>query len=131
MNNIIKILTFSIIFLSLLFPQTSCKPTMKECSVCSSIPAAEAPAYLVSHPEVILLDVRTDEEVADGRVEGSIHIDVKSPDFAAQVIQLDTSKTYMVHCRSGIRSTKAINIMIENGFENLINVEGGYNEWPQ
>ena len=103
---------------------------MVQCSNCSTIAAAEAPAYLATHPEVVLLDVRNADEVAAGRVQGSIHIDVQSPDFVNKDSKLDKSKTYMVHCMSGYRSATACEHMVTSGFSNLINVDGGYNEWP-
>lgn len=131
MKNTMKILTFILICMSWTLMYTSCKPKMKPCPACTSIVASDGPSYLAAHPDVVLLDVRTAEEVADGKIEGSIHIDVKSEAFMARVAELDKSKTYMVHCHSGIRSANAINMMIGAGFEKLINVDGGYSEWPK
>ncbi|MFK7933970.1 MAG: rhodanese-like domain-containing protein [Saprospiraceae bacterium] len=78
---------------------------------------------------VVLLDVRTPAEIATGKIEGAVSLDVKSDQFAQQIQQLDTTKTYLVYCRSGRRSVKACNLMDVVGFEKLYNLEGGYQAW--
>ncbi|MBD0296263.1 MAG: rhodanese-like domain-containing protein [Bacteroidota bacterium] len=42
---------------------------------------------------------------------------------------MDKSKTYLLHCRSGKRSTKALNLMKENGFEKVYHLEGSITAW--
>ena len=48
--------------------------------------------------DVILLDVRTDSEVAEGMIEGAIQIDYRKDNFRDEVAKLDSSKTYVVYC---------------------------------
>lgn len=72
-----------------------------------------------------VIDVRTPAEFAEGHLEGAVNIDVESPLFAEQVGQLDPSGTYVVYCRSGNRSTVAIDQMKAMGFTDLLN-GGGY-----
>ena len=75
---------------------------------------------------VVLIDVRTPEEVAEGYIQGASHfIDFYSDDFQTKVKELDNSKTYVMYCRSGGRSGKAAQFMVENGFKNVYNLEGG------
>ena len=52
----------------------------------------------------VIIDVRTPGEFASGHLEGALNIDVQSPDFAAQVSQLDPTQEYFIYCRSGNRS---------------------------
>jgi hypothetical protein len=77
----------------------------------------------------VLLDVRTPAEVAQGSIKGSQNIDVSAADFKEKIAVLDKDKTYLVYCRSGARSVRACNIMSENGFKNLVNLQGGYQAW--
>ena len=78
----------------------------------------------------VVLDVRTDAEVADGIIENAIHIDIyKGEAFVSEIEGLDKSKNYYVYCRSGNRSGQACNIMEQLGFENAYNLEGGTLEW--
>ena len=76
-----------------------------------------------------MLDVRTEEECAQGMIESSINIDIyKSPEFVAAIEALDKSKNYYVYCRSAVRSVKACAIMNELGIESAYNPLGGIAE---
>jgi len=71
----------------------------------------------------VIIDVRTPAEFASGHLDGAVNIDVQSPDFAAQIMELDPNGEYFVYCRSGNRSGQAIAQMNQMGFngENLTN----------
>lgn len=69
----------------------------------------------------IVIDVRTPEEFASGHLEGALNIDVQSPDFMAQVSQLDPNADYFIYCRSGNRSGQAMSQMSTMGFTSMIN----------
>jgi phage shock protein E len=69
----------------------------------------------------VIIDVRTPGEFASGHLEGALNIDVQSPDFAAQVSQLDPTQEYFIYCRSGNRSGQAISRMSNMGFTSMIN----------
>ncbi len=87
-------------------------------------------AQLTADDNAVILDVRTDDEVAEGVIANAIHIDFfKGEDFVAEVDALDKSKNYYVYCRSGNRSGQACAIMEELGFDNAFNLEGGTLEW--
>ena len=77
----------------------------------------------------IVLDVRTPGEVAEGTIDGAGTIDYNGNEFEAKVAQLDKTKTYYVYCRSGGRSSNAVEYMQEQGFTNVHNVLGGYNAY--
>lgn len=79
--------------------------------------------------EVLLLDVRTPDEVADGRIPGSINYDFYDDKFDAQLDKLDRKKPVYVYCRSGNRGGKTVRKLNELGFEQVYNVEGGFNAW--
>ena len=77
--------------------------------------------------DVILLDVRTDSEVAEGMIEGAIQIDYRKDNFRDEVAKIDSSKTYVVYCRSGGRSASASKIMTEElRIKQVNNLLGGY-----
>ena len=86
-------------------------------------------AEVIKDSSVVILDVRTPEEFAQGHIQGSINIDVSSSDFVSQVSQLDKTKTYAVYCRSGNRSTVATAEMEKLGFTSLYNMTGGAIDW--
>jgi rhodanese-related sulfurtransferase len=78
----------------------------------------------------IILDVRTPAEVAEGYIDGtSKFIDVNGNDFSAELAKLDKSATYIVYCRSGGRSMRAAETMVNQGFQHVYNLQGGITGW--
>lgn len=79
------------------------------------------------HPGIII-DVRTPEEFAQGRLaRANQRIDFMAEDFETLAGELDRDQTYYVYCRSGNRSGKAMKWMQENGFDEVYNI-GGYQD---
>lgn len=83
----------------------------------------------IGAPNTVLLDVRTPGETARGVIDGALEIDYRSSDFAAQLQELDPTKTYLVYCASGGRSGKTCKMMDELGFDKSYNLVGGYSAW--
>tara|TARA_B110000503_G_scaffold75951_1_gene117287 strand:- start:633 stop:941 length:309 start_codon:yes stop_codon:yes gene_type:complete len=85
---------------------------------------------LANDAEAVILDVRTEAEVAEGYVPLMRHLDIYNPSgFMDTAKQMDTSKNYYVYCRSGARSAQACAILNSLGFENTYNLLGGFMEW--
>lgn len=85
---------------------------------------------LENDDNAVVLDVRTNDEVADGIIPNAIHLDIyKGQEFIEALENLDKSKSYYVYCRSGNRSGQACKIMEELGFEKAYNLEGGMLQW--
>ena len=76
-------------------------------------------------PDFVILDVRTPEEYAEDHLEGSRNLDYNSPDFVNKLEGMNKNSTYIVYCRSGVRSRNAANIMSEVGYSKIYNVLGG------
>ncbi|HLR67834.1 rhodanese-like domain-containing protein [Virgibacillus alimentarius] len=73
-----------------------------------------------------IIDVREDEEVAQGMIEGAKHIRLdKIPE---EMKDLDKSKHYVLVCRSGRRSMNAALYLNENGYK-VSNLVGGMLDW--
>jgi len=87
-------------------------------------------SQLENDDNAVILDVRTENEVVDGIIAKAIHIDIyKGQEFIAAIEELDKDKNYYVYCRSGNRSGQACKIMVQLGFENAYNLEGGILQW--
>ena len=81
---------------------------------------------ILEQDSVILIDVRTPGEVNQGFIVGAdSFIDYNSSEFKSKINQLDTNYTYVMYCRSGGRSGKASQYMVENGFNRVYNLAGG------
>jgi len=78
---------------------------------------------------VVVLDVRTPRETAEGMIEGAQEIDFRAADFDEQISTLDKNATYLVYCHSGGRSSSACTMMKDMGFEHVYNLVGGYQRW--
>jgi phage shock protein E len=78
--------------------------------------------------DVVLIDVRTPGEFAEGNIVNALNIDVQSSSFDSQIAQLDPTKTYALYCRSGNRSGIAAEKMANAGFTNIYNATAGFTE---
>jgi len=81
--------------------------------------------------DFVVLDVRTPGEFAQGHLEGAVLVDYRSPGFREEMAGLEKTKTYLVYCRTGNRSARAMGIMGELGFRSIYNLEGGIKRWVE
>jgi adenylyltransferase/sulfurtransferase len=79
--------------------------------------------------DLFILDVRNPEEFQIGRIPGSTLIPL--PDLPRRVRELDPDRELIVHCKSGMRSTKAVQFLREQGFKKLSNLKGGILAWAE
>ena len=82
-------------------------------------------------PNGLLLDVRTDNEFAQGHLRGAQQIDFYRDDFADALEKLDKNQPVFIYCRSGNRSGKAAKQMKAMGFSAVYNLEGGIGAWSK
>lgn len=111
-------------------PEPSKTTTVVQTSAVQDLSPEEF-ADRIGAPNTVVLDVRTPGETAGGVIPGAIELDFRSPDFAAQISQLDKDKTYLVYCAAGGRSSKACGMMEEAGFREVYNLTGGYRAWKE
>ena len=94
------------------------------------VSVTEATGMVKQDKELVILDVRTPEEVEEGYIPGATNIDIYlGQEFLMELEKLDKSKNYYVYCRSGNRSGQACAIMNSIGIENAYNLEGGFMNW--
>jgi rhodanese-related sulfurtransferase len=74
------------------------------------------------------LDVRTDSEYSNGHIPKSKHIPLQELQDRVSEIEQFKNKNIIVYCRSGARSSKATNILLEKGFK-VLNLSGGVMSW--
>ena len=84
---------------------------------------------IINDSNIILLDVRTLDEVLENKIDNSINIDFYSEDFKKLISNLNRDNTYYVYCRSGRRSMNTVLMMKDLGFKNSFNLEGGILKW--
>jgi len=81
--------------------------------------------------DFVVLDVRTPEEFANGRLPGAVNVNIQVPDFQSRLAALDRGNTYLVYCRTGNRSARAIQVMQRLGFQSLYHMTEGILRWEK
>jgi len=76
-----------------------------------------------------LIDVRDPHEFAICRIPGTRLVPLGS--LLEHLHEFDSAKTYVVHCKSGVRSAKAIGQLRRAGFKRLLNLKGGVLAWSR
>ncbi|WP_449621385.1 rhodanese-like domain-containing protein [Robertmurraya sp. Marseille-Q9965] len=76
--------------------------------------------------ELNLIDVREDEEVAEGMIPGAKHI--RMNDIPARLDELDKDKEYIFICRSSRRSENVCYYLQDQGYK-VRNMVGGMLDW--
>lgn len=85
---------------------------------------------LVDAKSVVLIDVRTIEEFAEGHIAGAINLDVNSADFVAKIKKLSRNKPLALYCRSGHRSKLAASKIAGLGYV-IYDLNSGFKDWLQ
>jgi len=80
-------------------------------------------AALLKDNNINILDVRAVAEYEDKHLSGAINI--PAPDLRERYKELSKEKKYYVICSTGHRSTLAISLLLQRGFEDLVNIAGG------
>ncbi|XP_069493603.1 thiosulfate:glutathione sulfurtransferase-like [Ambystoma mexicanum] len=90
--------------------------------------------------DVLIVDVRSPEEVSNGKIPASVNIPVDEFDQALKMNPEDFKKKFsvdkpkpehnlIVHCQMGRRGARAAEIAMGQGYSKVQNYAGGYKEW--
>lgn len=133
-----KIRIFSTIIVILLLTVVLMKGGMfglgytKEGSLSNSynkIRVDEVRSLIAKGENIVLLDVREPHEYEETRIEGAILIPLGK--LQNNLEGLNTEDKIIVICRSGNRSAKASQLLIDNDFKDVYNMVGGMLEWDK
>ena len=132
MNRIAKLVTafcFSLFSLSTLVVADS--DTGEHATTAITHVDAQQAQKLIADKKVIVLDIRTPGEFNTGRIAGAKNIDFQAPDFEQRIEGLDKSKSYLVHCASGGRSTHSLMVFKKHQFQSVYHLDGGIKAWQK
>tara|TARA_R110000868_G_scaffold91812_10_gene254511 strand:+ start:2603 stop:4018 length:1416 start_codon:yes stop_codon:yes gene_type:complete len=103
------------------------KDAGKDIETLDSISAKELAKRVKEH-KLNILDVRKEGEFQSKHLEGD-HVKNFPLDYINEnMTQIDKNKAYYVHCAGGYRSVIAASILKARGFNQLVNIEGGFDE---
>ncbi len=116
-----------LLFGLLVFTIASCKgQPSKNIQTIDAVAFSKA-IQATTKPQV--LDVRTPEEFASGHLDQAQNANWLNDDFVVKASKYDKSKPIYVYCKIGGRSHKAAEKLVELGFSNVIELEGGIMKW--
>ena len=72
---------------------------------------------------VLLIDVRTPEEFAEGHLDGAVNIEYQQTDALMAAIGNDKKRQVVLYCRSGNRVGKAMAVLKSKGYTGLFNAK--------
>lgn len=93
------------------------------------VSAIEAADLLEKNTNIKVLDVRTKWEYRRGHIKGAVTINYYWFGFKKKLASLDRETTWLVHCKSGVRSGRTLPLMKEMGFKSIVHMDGGFNRW--
>lgn len=78
---------------------------------------------------ILVLDVRNPNEFQICRIPGTVLLPL--PELAQRFKEVPRDREVLVHCKSGMRSAKAVQFLKENGYTNVANIQGGIQAWAE
>ena len=93
------------------------------------ISALDLSARLTQTSDLLLLDVREPHELAISALPGAKNIPLG--ELAGRLSELDSAREMIVFCKSGTRSTRALELLISAGFRKVKHLKGGINAWAR
>jgi rhodanese-related sulfurtransferase len=109
----------------------STTPEGKTQTSAASVVTLDAQEFATKSKAGTVLDVRTADEVAQGKIEGALEIDFYSPDFIDQVSQISKDQEIYLYCAVGARSEEAARLLIQQGYTKVYHLQGGIQGWAQ
>lgn len=95
----------------------------------TTITAQEAKTRLDNEKDIILVDVRTEEEYQEEHIKDALLLPLDNISENAATVIPDKEAIYFVYCLSGGRSATASEQLLEMGYKNLYDL-GGISDWP-
>ena len=125
-----KIVCIGIVAILCLFSFAGCTNKENNMKITySNITAEEAKVLMDTESDYIILDTRTDEEFAEGHIEGAIMIPEYEIADRAEKELPNKDQLILVYCRSGRRSKIASEELVKLGYTNVKEF-GGIIDWP-
>ena len=91
----------------------------------------ELASRLKKNDQLALIDVRDPDEYRDGHIEAATNISRGFLEFRVATVATDPAAPIVLYCQSGLRSVLAAKALQELGYQNVINLGGGYQKWVQ
>ena len=91
-------------------------------------PSALADGLKTEDPP-LLIDCRSDEELAIARVEAALHVPMADVRSRLPELEEHSNRGIVVMCHHGVRSLQVVAFLREAGFEDVLSAAGGIDRW--
>jgi molybdopterin/thiamine biosynthesis adenylyltransferase/rhodanese-related sulfurtransferase len=92
---------------------------------------AEVDRRLRSEEPPVMIDVRDPDEYRDGHIEEASNISRGFLEFRIPSAAGDPATPIVLYCQTGLRSMLAAKVLHDLGYQNVVNLQGGYQKWVQ
>ena len=96
-------------------------------AVTNRLTARDLAEQLDAKTPPVVIDVRTEKEFEEKRIENAINIPFTH--LAERIAEVPTDKMAVIHCRSGYRSSLGTSILQQHGVQNVVDLVGGMEAW--
>jgi len=105
------------------------KTRQPESGTYEKITAETAFSMMQEKQDMLIVDVRTPGEYAEGHVQGAINVPLQSIEAGDLSLLPDRDQTLLIYCRSGSRSASASKSLVRQGYASVYDF-GGIINWP-
>lgn len=95
-----------------------------------NVSAKDANVIIKEKKDILILDVRTKEEYANGHIPNAKLMPVQELPSRIGELEQYKSKPVLVYCASGGRSPRAVSTLIKNNFSEIYHLSSGISSWP-
>lgn len=117
------------LLLTLILACSAQQANESQTSAIQNVDSKEAANLITENPNLLIIDVRTPAEFNAGHIKEAKNINISDSDFQSQIEKLSRDSTYLVYCRTGNRSGRAINLMKQLNFKSIYHLQHGITEW--
>ena len=112
------------------FAEDAKQPAAAKASALKDVTPDEAALLMKGKAPVLVVDVRTPDEFAEGHIPGARNVDFLGDDFEKQIAALPAGRPLIVHCAAGNRSSKAVvKIAALQKSAQIFHLKSGFNGW--
>lgn len=86
-------------------------------------------ARIASGGDILLVDIRTPAEIAQGAIPDALHLPMHL--IPIRISELPKDRDVVLYCRSGARSYQACAYMMQQGYDRVLNLRGGIIAWAR
>ncbi len=84
---------------------------------------------IASGEDILLVDVRTPAEIAQGAIPDALHLPMHL--IPIRISELPKERDVVLYCRSGARSYQVCAYMMQQGYDRVLNLRGGIIAWAR